>query len=96
VDCVASHYFEGRADRQRIRAVVMPSGEVLMAPTEEIVIDRIGQWIASDLKDPDLHAQIVGLLSLAEELDEPYVLGRVKEEAGVEVDLAAFRPTPQG
>jgi hypothetical protein len=91
VDCVASRYYEGRGDRSRIRIVEMPSGDVLMAPIEELIIDRIGQWEASDRKDRELRAQVAGLLELAEELDETYVLRRVHEENGLIPDLDMLR-----
>lgn len=90
-DCVSARYYEGRADRSRIRVLSVPGGEVLMAPTEELVIDRIGQWEASDRKDSDLAAQIRGLLLLARDLDESYIARRLAEEAGISVDLRILR-----
>jgi hypothetical protein len=91
VDCVSGRYYDGRGDRQRLRVVAFPSGEVLMAPTEELIIDRIGQWEASMRRDSELAAQIAGLLSLADELDEDYVRQRLQEESGVGIDLSTFR-----
>jgi hypothetical protein len=44
-------YFDGRADRSRVRVLELPRGEVLVAPTEDLIADRLGQWIASDRRD---------------------------------------------
>jgi hypothetical protein len=51
---VSSRYYDGLGDRTRIRLIGMPSGEVMMAPIEEIIIDRYGQWEASDRRDRDM------------------------------------------
>jgi hypothetical protein len=91
VDCVASRYYEGRGERSRIRIVEMPSGDVLMAPIEELIFGRLGQWEASDRKDKGLRAQIAALLALAEGLDETYLRRRLVEENGLTPDLDAFR-----
>jgi hypothetical protein len=91
VDCVSARYYDGRGDRARLRAIALSSGDVLAAPTEEIIIDRIGQWEASGRRDHDLAAQIRGLLLLAADLDEAYICRRVAEEAGSVPDLATLR-----
>ncbi len=70
VDCVSARYYDGRGDRARLRIIATRGGEFLAAPTEEIIIDRIGQWEASDRRDQDLAAQRRGLLLLAASLDE--------------------------
>jgi hypothetical protein len=92
VDCVSSRYYDGRGDRTRIRAVAMPSGDVLMAPLEEIVADRIGQWEASDRRNEALREQIALLLALAPQFDEEYVKRRVKEDNGMSAHLSLFKP----
>lgn len=62
-----------------------------MAPLEEILADRIGQWEASDRKDAELREQIALLLALAERLDEPYVCSRVAEDTGEAPDLSLLK-----
>jgi len=64
---------------------------VLAAAIEEIIVDRIGQWEASDRKDTDLFAQVANLLFLAEDLDADYIRRRVAEETGAAPDLVIFR-----
>jgi hypothetical protein len=90
VDCVSSRYYDGLADRQRIRAVAFDGGEVLVAATEELIADRLGQWEASDRRDGELMQQVVGLLALAETIDLPYLKRRVFEEAGLALDDAGI------
>jgi hypothetical protein len=91
VDCVASRYYEGRAERQRVRVYRTEGGTVRMAPIEELLVDRIGQWEASDRKDAGLYAQIANLTALADALDVAYVRRRVAEEIGVAPDLTLFQ-----
>jgi hypothetical protein len=68
----------------------MPSGEVLMAPIEEIIVDRYGQWEASDRRDQDLAEQLRALIVLAVGLDESYVIRRVVQEIGTAPDFDAL------
>jgi len=91
VDCVSGRYYDGRGDRARLRVIATDGGEVLAAPIEEIIVDRIGQWEASDRRDPDLFAQVANLLFLAENLDDHYIRRRVAEETGAAPDLSTFR-----
>jgi hypothetical protein len=63
-----------------------------MAPLEEIVADRIGQWEASDRRNEALREQIALLLALAPQLDAEYVQRRVREDNGVATDLFQFKP----
>lgn len=91
VDCVSARYYDGRGDRARLRIIATEGGDLLAAPIEEILVDRIGQWEASDRKDTDLFAQIANLLFLAEHLDADYIRRRVVEETGAAPDLSIFR-----
>jgi hypothetical protein len=77
-------------DRKRIRFIGMPSGDVMMAPIEEIIIDRYGQWEASDRRDADLADQLRALMALAVGLDEPYVKRRIAQDIGTEPDFLAL------
>lgn len=90
VDCVSSRYFDGLGDRNRLRIIGMPNGEVLMAPIEELVIDRYLQWEASDRRDAELRDQALILFDLADKLDDAYVRRRIVQELGTEADFAAL------
>ena len=96
VDCVSARYYDGLGDRTRIRLIGMPSGEVMMAPIEEIIIDRYEQWEASDRRDADLADQLRALMALAVRLDETYVKRRIVQDIGSEPDFAALtNPSPE-
>lgn len=90
VDCVSARYFDGLGDRARLRVVAQPSGEVLMAPIEEMIIDRYGQWEASGRRDAALREQIRALVLLAETLDATYIRQRITMETGDPPDVAAL------
>lgn len=51
-----------------------------LTPTEDLIADRLGQWIASDRRDRELLLQAVALFRLAEELDLPYLDRRIRED----------------
>lgn len=84
-------YFDGRADRSRVRIIDPGEGEVCMAPTEDLIVDRIGQWEASSRHDPELLMQAIALFWLAESLDEAYLDDRMKDEMLGAFDLEALR-----
>ena len=69
VELVSGGHFDGRADRERVRLVRVADAVVSMAPTEDLIADRLGQWVASDRRDRELLHQAVALFQLAEELD---------------------------
>jgi hypothetical protein len=73
VEFVSGGYFDGRADRARLRLLALAEGEVALAPTEDLSAYRIGQWIASDRRDEEMLAQAVALFLLAEALDHAYL-----------------------
>ena len=80
VELVSGAYFDGRADRARVRLVQVADAVISMAPTEDLIADRLGQWIASDRRDRELLLQAVALFRLAEELDLPYLDRRIRED----------------
>jgi hypothetical protein len=94
VDCVSTRYYDGLGDRTRIRAVIMPSGEVRIGPIEEILADRISQWEASGRRDQELKEQITLLIALAPALDVAYVRRRVEQDTGEPADPSLFAPRP--
>lgn len=48
VELVSGHYFDGRADRERVRLVQVGDVAINMALTENLIADRMGQWIGSE------------------------------------------------
>ena len=91
VELVSGGYFDGLADRSRIRIVEVPGGEVLMAPTEDLIADRAGQWFASGKRDAKMLRQAQILLALASALDEDYLERRLREETMNRIGLAELR-----
>lgn len=81
VELVSGGYFDGKADRARLRLLTLPEGEVAMAPTEDLIADRIGQWVASDRRDEDVLAQAIALFLLAEAPDRAYLDERLRHES---------------
>ncbi len=90
VELVSGAYFDGRGDRERIRLVRVAGAEVSMAPTEDLIADRLGQWVASDRKDRNVLNQAVTLFQLAEEPDLSYVDKRIREETDGDLSLESF------
>ena len=54
VEFVSGAYFDGHGDRSRIRVLAMPEGKILLAATEDLIADRLGQWVASNRRDDEL------------------------------------------
>lgn len=90
VEMVSGAYFDGSADRARIRIVELTSGDILAAPTEDLIADRVGQWLAN-MADKSIILQALTLLDLANVLDTAYLDRRIRHETNGELDLAAVR-----
>ena len=91
VEFVSGLYFDGRADRQRIRLVDVGAGDVPMAATEDMIADRLGQWVAGDRRDPELRVQAHLLYALAEAPDDAYLSRRIREETAGELDISDLK-----
>ena len=59
-------------------------------PTEELIADRIGQWLANKA-DKTVLLQDLTLLDLGNLLDADYLDQRIRHETNGELDLAAVR-----
>lgn len=90
VELVSGGYFDGAADRQRIRIVELASGEVWAAPTEDLIADRLGQWLVNRA-DKSVLLQALTLPDLGNLLDTAYLDRRIRHETNGELDLAAVR-----
>lgn len=91
VELVSGGYFDGQADRARVRVVAVPDGRVFMAPTEDLIADRLGQWIASGRRDREVLEQALEVLGLAHDLDAAYLDARIRQETAGELGLDALR-----
>ena len=90
VEFVSGGYFEGQADRQRIRVIPFAEGEVLMAATEDLIADRLGQWIASDRRDTELLIQAQTMFHIAESIATDYLDQRIRQDTAGNLSLAEF------
>lgn len=90
VEFVSGGYFEGQADRQRIRVIPFAEGEVLMAATEDLIADRLGQWIASDRRDTELLIQAQAMFNIAESIATDYLDQRIRQDTAGNLSLAEF------
>jgi len=91
VEMVSGTYFDGQADRGRVRILALENGEICMAPTEELIADRIGQWEASRRRDHELLAQAAALYGLAASLDDDYLDRRIRQETAGALGLNILR-----
>ncbi|WPB85861.1 hypothetical protein [Sediminicoccus rosea] len=90
LEVVSKAYFDGHGDRTRIRLIEMPGGSVPMAPTEELIADRLGQWIASDRRDMELLIQAKTMFALASGLAEDYLDQRIRQDTAGTMTLSEF------
>ena len=61
---------------------------ISMAPTEDLIADRLGQWVASDRRDRHLLRQAIALFRLGEDLDASYLDRRIREDTSGDLGLA--------
>jgi len=90
VEFVSGGYFEGQADRQRIRVIPFPEGEVLMAATEDLIADRLGQWVASGRLDTELLIQAQAMIHVAENIAAEYLDKRIRQDTVGALTLEEF------
>jgi hypothetical protein len=88
VELVSGAYFDGRGDRSRVRLVQVAGAAISMAPTEDLIAGRLGQWVASDRRDRHLLQQAIALLRLGENLDAAYLNRRIREDTSGDMGLA--------
>ena len=82
-ELVSGPLFDGKTDGNRLLPVHLKGGsEVLFAPIEDLIADRLGQYAASDEKDIDMLRQAQSLFRLALECDRDYLRRRIIEESG--------------
>jgi hypothetical protein len=83
VQLVSGRLFEGRTDPQRIALLpVEDAGTIALAPIEDLIADRLGQYAGSGRRDSEMLEQARLLLQLAGTIDKEYLVRRVREEDG--------------
>lgn len=87
VELVSGPYFDGLGDRSRVRLVQVGGAAISMAPTEDLIADRLGQWVASDRRDHHLLYQAIALFRLADDLDASYLDRRIREDTSSDLGL---------
>jgi hypothetical protein len=87
VELVSGSLFDGRTDRSRLRVVSVNGGAITLAPTEDLIADRMGQWAANPT-DRSMLEQAILLLRLAETLDQSYLDVRIRQETTEDFGLA--------
>ena len=87
VELVSGAYFDGNGDMARVRRIAVPGGEVAMAATEDLVADRLGQWVASGRRDAAMLGQALAMLGARDGLDRDYLEARIRQDCAGEVLL---------
>lgn len=87
VEAISGQLFDGRADKSRLIRVVLEHGKGIVIPSfEDMIADRLGQYAASNQRDPSRLAQACLLYRLADDLDLGYLRSRIADEGG-NIDL---------
>jgi hypothetical protein len=83
--------FDGNADPERLRLVTIgPGSRVLVIPVEDVIADRLGQYVANPAGSRALLRQAALACSLADEIDRAYLDSRIRTETIGTLDLARF------
>jgi hypothetical protein len=92
VEVVSGALFDGRSDLRRVQLVELANGKsVAIAPVEDLIADRMGQYVSTDNRIPEMLDQAVKLFQLADEVDEAYLAARIRDETNGVVDLAYLK-----
>ena len=80
---VSGTLFDGQADRTRLfRMAVTAPGEITLPAIEDMIADRLGQYAVASPTDLSRLQQARALFSVAEVLDDSYLLKRIVMEGG--------------
>ena len=91
VEVVSSVPFEGRSDRERIILVDVEGSQIAVIPVEDIIADRMGQYVSSPQLVPEMLQQAITLYQLAWDADEEYLEKRIREETLGELGLVDLK-----
>jgi hypothetical protein len=70
---------------------VVEGKTVAIAPVEDMIADRMGQYASTTSRVPEMLDQAVKLFLLADALDEAYLEKRIREETLGELGLEFLR-----
>jgi hypothetical protein len=83
VQLVSGRLFEGRTHPQRITLLpIEDGGTIALAPIEDMIADRLGQYAASHQRGREMLEQARLLAKLAGDIDNEYLNRCVLEESG--------------
>jgi hypothetical protein len=92
VEVVSGSLFDGRCDMRRVQLVEIIDGKVVaIAPVEDMIADRMGQYISTVNRVPEMLDQAVKLFQLADTVDDTYLDRRIRDETAGELGLAFLR-----
>ena len=92
VEVVSGSLFDGRSDLDRVQLVEILDGKaVAIAPVEDLIADRMGQYASTKNRVPEMLDQAIQLFRLADHLDESYLERRIGEETCGELDLTHLK-----
>jgi hypothetical protein len=85
VEVVSGQLFDGASDKERIRVVPIGGSQIRLPPVEDMIADRMGQYVAPDRRDPSMLQQAVVLYQIAREnledpINEEYLDRRIRHE----------------
>jgi hypothetical protein len=81
VQLVSGPLFDGRSDPARIKVIVAGKGHLSIAAIEDLIADRLGQFVASKGLDQSPLRQARWLARMPN-LDTAYLLRRIRQEQG--------------
>ena len=89
VQVVSGALFDGRSDPLRVEIVEIKDGvPVVVASVEDLIADRLGQYVATEPRPSDRLDQAVKLFQLAANVDTDYLERRIRDETDGELSLA--------
>lgn len=92
VEVVSGQLLDGRSDARRVQLVeIVDQKAVAIAPVEDMIADRLGQYVSTQNRPPEMLDQAIKLFRLANSLDEAYLDVRIRDETGAELDLGYLR-----
>jgi hypothetical protein len=92
VEVVSGMLFDGLSDVHRVQLVEIVDGKAMaIAPVEDLIADRMGQYVSTSNLVPEMLDQAVKLFQLADRLDEAYLDRRIRNETNGELGLTDLR-----
>lgn len=92
VEVVSGSLFDGRSDLSRIQLVEIVDGKAIaIAPVEDLIADRLGQYVSTEARVPEMLDQAVKMLQFADHLDETYLDKRIRDETAGQLGLGYLK-----